>query len=109
MLAPLAGCTKALGVDVRFQAGLPVLTFRSVGLFSHPVDSICLWGAKIIDDTTGEAVMEITSLHDHRDCARLSQVNFSQLGMTLRWVGVPHTPTVGRYYHAEVVTENATG
>lgn len=105
----LSGCTKALEVDVSFETGLPVLTFRNAGMSSHPVDSICLWSAEIIDDTSGEAVMELRSSHDERDCARLSQVNFGQPGNDLKWTKESHTLLAGKHYHAEVVAEGARG
>ena len=109
MSAALPSCTKAVGVEVAFDSALPVLTFHTEGFLPHPLNSVCLWDAAIIDEGSGRTVTRLRPVDYQNDCARVSGVSFRKPERVLAWAFAPHPLIRGHSYHAEVMTEDAGG
>lgn len=105
LLAPLTSCTKSVRIDVAFEDGLPVLTFRDDRWFSHSLKSVCLWNAEIIDDASGRVAMGLRAIHSDSDCSPVSRVSFGLPGKNLKWMRGSSALIKGRSYHAEAITE----
>lgn len=109
LAASASGCTRGVKVDLAFEAGLPTATFRTIGLFSRPLNGICIWSAEIIDDVTGARIAELRSKRFNYNCAHVSKVSFSHPDLALSWVKVPGHLVRGRHYRLDVIAEGAVG